>query len=194
MDACFLPNGKKSAEFPYFPDPAFAVIWRNWGLVSADRIAKALDSNEETVCKWAARMGLTPHPSVSPLWKQRGFLTIIRNGSNATLKSVSAQWSSSREGIARILKECGYIAEFAKIEKNGLPVIEITLKYNGKKAAITEINRISKPGRRIYTGYSEIPKVIGGMGISILTTSKGILSDVEARQQKVGGEVLAQVW
>lgn len=122
------------------------------------------------------------------------FLTIIRNGSNATLRSVSAQWSSSREGIARILKECGYIADFAKVEKNGLPVIEITLKYNGKKAAITEINRISKPGRRIYTGYGEIPKVIGGMGISILTTSKGILSDVEARQQKVGGEVLAQVW
>lgn len=122
------------------------------------------------------------------------FLTIIRNGGNATLKSVSAQWSSSREGIARILKECGYIADFAKVEKNGLPVIEITLKYNGKKAAITEINRISKPGRRIYAGYGEIPKVIGGMGISILTTSKGILSDVEARQQKVGGEVLAQVW
>lgn len=122
------------------------------------------------------------------------FLTIIRNGSNASLKSVSAQWSSSREGIARILKECGYIADFAKAEKNGLPVIELTLKYSGKKPAITEINRISKPGRRIYTGYSEIPKVIGGMGISILTTSKGILSDAEARQQKVGGEVLAQVW
>ena len=122
------------------------------------------------------------------------FLTIIRNGSNASLKTVAAQWSSSREGIARILKECGYISDFAKIEKNGLPVIELTLKYNGKKAAITEINRISKPGRRIYTGYGEIPKVIGGMGISILTTSKGILSDAEARQQKVGGEVLAQVW
>lgn len=122
------------------------------------------------------------------------FLTIIRNGSNASLKSVSAQWSSSREGIARILKECGYIADFAKSENNGLPVIELTLKYNGKKSAITEINRISKPGRRIYTGYSEIPKVIGGMGISILTTSKGILSDAEARQQKVGGEVIAQVW
>lgn len=122
------------------------------------------------------------------------FLTIIRNGSNAALKTVATQWSSSREGIARILKECGYIVDFAKVEKNGLPVIELTLKYNGKKAAITEINRISKPGRRIYTGYGEIPKVIGGMGISILTTSKGILSDTEARQQKVGGEVLAQVW
>lgn len=122
------------------------------------------------------------------------FLTIIRNGSHAGLKSVSAQWSSVREGVARILKESGYIADFTKTEKNKLPVIEITLKYNGKKPVITEINRISKPGRRIYTGYGDIPKVIGGMGISVLTTSKGILSDTEARQQKVGGEILAQVW
>ena len=122
------------------------------------------------------------------------FLTIIRNGSRAGLKSVSAQWSSVREGVARILKESGYIADFAKTEKNKLPVLEITLKYNGKTPVITEINRISKPGRRIYTGYGDIPKVIGGMGISVLTTSKGILSDAEARQQKVGGEILAQVW
>ena len=122
------------------------------------------------------------------------FLTIIRNGSHAGLKSVSAQLSSVREGVARILKEAGYIADFTKTEKNKLPVIEITLKYNGKKPVITEINRISKPGRRIYTGYGDIPKVIGGMGISVLTTSKGILSDAEARQQKVGGEILAQVW
>lgn len=122
------------------------------------------------------------------------FLTIIRNGSHAGLKSVSAQWSSVHEGVARILKEAGYIADFTKTEKNKLPVIEITLKYNGKKPVITEINRISKPGRRIYTGYGDIPKVIGGMGISVLTTSKGILSDAEARQQKVGGEILAQVW
>lgn len=122
------------------------------------------------------------------------FLTIIRNGSRASLKSVSAQWSSVREGVARILKESGYILDFKKEEKNKLPVLEIVLKYNGKTPAITEINRISKPGRRVYSGYDEIPKVIGGMGISILTTSKGILSDVEARRQKVGGEILARVW
>ena len=122
------------------------------------------------------------------------FLTVIRNGSNAGLKSVSAQWSSSREGVARILKECGYVADFAKIEKNGLPVIELTLKHNGKKPATAELPRISKPGRRISAAYGEIPKVIGGMGISILPPPKGILSDAEARRQKVGGEVLAQVW
>ncbi len=82
MDACFLPTGIKSAEYPHFPDPAFAVIWRNWGLVPVDRIARALDATEETVCQWAERMGLAPHPSVSPLWKQRGFLTVIRNNWN----------------------------------------------------------------------------------------------------------------
>ncbi len=122
------------------------------------------------------------------------FLTIIRNGSRAGLKSVSAQWSTIREGVAKILKESGYIADYQKVEKNKLPVLELTLKYNGKTAVITEINRVSKPGRRIYAGYGDIPKVIGGMGISILTTSKGILSDAEARKERVGGEILAQVW
>ncbi|MCD8283681.1 MAG: 30S ribosomal protein S8 [Opitutae bacterium] len=122
------------------------------------------------------------------------FLTIVRNGSRAGLKSVSAQWSSIREGVARILKESGYIEDFKKEDKNNLPVLEIVLKYNGKTPVITSINRVSKPGRRVYSGYDDIPKVIGGMGISILTTSKGILSDVEARRQKVGGEILARVW
>ncbi len=122
------------------------------------------------------------------------FLTIVRNGSRAGLKSVSAQWSSIREGVARILKESGYIEDFKKEDKNNLPVLEIVLKYNGKTPVITSIDRVSKPGRRVYSGYDDIPKVIGGMGISILTTSKGILSDVEARRQKVGGEILARVW
>ena len=82
MDACFLPTGKKGAEYPHFPDPAFAVIWRNWGLVEPSRIAKALDTDEENVRSWAARLGLDPQPSVSPLWRQRGFLTVIRNNWN----------------------------------------------------------------------------------------------------------------
>ncbi len=122
------------------------------------------------------------------------FLTIIRNGGRAELASVTAQWSNVREGIARILKQNGYIADYAKGEKNGLPVLEVTLKYANRTAAISGIKRVSTPGRRVYAGYSDIPRVIGGMGISILTTSKGLLSDREARQQKVGGELLAQVW
>ena len=122
------------------------------------------------------------------------FLTSLRNGSKAELATVTTQWSKVSEGVATILKQAGYIADFKKGEQNGLPVLEVTLKYVNRSAAITGIKRVSSPGRRIYAGYTEIPKVIGGMGISILTTSKGIKSDREARQEKIGGELLAQVW
>lgn len=122
------------------------------------------------------------------------FLTILRNGSKAELATVTTQWSNVREGVARILKENGFIADFAKAEQNGLPVLQITLKYAKKSAAIAGIKRISSPGCRVYTSYTDIPKVIGGMGISILTTSKGLVSDRTARQQKIGGELIAQVW
>lgn len=122
------------------------------------------------------------------------FLTILRNGSSAELSAVTTQWSNVREGIARILKQNGYVADYTKGEKDGLPVLEVTLKYANRVSAITGIKRVSTPGRRVYAGYTDIPRVIGGMGISILTTSKGLLSDREARQHKVGGELLAQVW
>src|SRR6478609_9544732 len=122
------------------------------------------------------------------------FLTILRNGARAELATVTTQWSKMREGVATILKKNGYIADFKKGEQDGLPVIEVTLKYVNRSSAINGIKRVSSPGRRVYAGYTEIPKVIGGMGISILTTSKGIKSDREARQEKIGGELLAQVW
>jgi small subunit ribosomal protein S8 len=123
------------------------------------------------------------------------FLTILRNGYSAQLATVTAQWSNLRESVTRILKDNGYITDFSKgATENGLPVITVTLKYNNRVPAITGIKRVSTPGCRVYTGYSEIPKVIGGMGISILTTSRGLLADREARQQKTGGELLAQVW
>ncbi len=82
MDACFLPKGKAGAKYPHFPAPAFAVIWRNWGLVEPKRIAAALDTDEETIRRIAGRMGLSPHPSVPSIWKERGFLTVIRNNWN----------------------------------------------------------------------------------------------------------------
>ncbi len=122
------------------------------------------------------------------------FLTILRNGSKAELATVTTQWSNVREGVAEILKKNGYIADFKKGDKNGLPVLEISLKYVNRSAAISGIKRVSSPGRRVYAGYTELPKVLGGMGISILTTSKGIKSDREARQEKIGGELIAQVW
>ncbi|MDR2845312.1 MAG: 30S ribosomal protein S8, partial [Puniceicoccales bacterium] len=91
------------------------------------------------------------------------FLTIIRNGYSAQLSTVNAQWSNIRENVARILKDNGYIADYGKAATadSGLPVITVTLKYVNKSAAITGIKRVSTPGRRVYTGYTEIPKVIG---------------------------------
>ena len=122
------------------------------------------------------------------------FLTTLRNGSKAERATVTAQWSRLREGVARILKDSGYIAGYRRSEKDGLPVLEVTLKYVSGAPAITGIERISTPGRRVYAGNSDIPKVIGGMGVTIVTTSKGILTDVDCRRQKVSGELLVKVW
>jgi small subunit ribosomal protein S8 len=122
------------------------------------------------------------------------FLTSIRNASQANKAVITVQWSRIREGVAKILVDAGYVASARKAEREGLPVLEVTLKYVAGVPAITSIERISTPGRRIYAGYSSVPKVIGGMGVSILTTSRGVMTDAEARRQKVGGELLAKVW
>lgn len=123
------------------------------------------------------------------------FITIIRNASTAFKPSCKAQWSKIREAIAKILLNEGYIAGYKVLEKeNGLKDIQIHLKYVDKQPAIVGIERHSKPGRRLYYQYSEIPKVLRGLGINILTTSKGLLTGVQARQQKVGGELLCNVW
>ena len=122
------------------------------------------------------------------------FLTSIRNASQANKASITVQWSRLREGVAKILVDAGYVASARKAEREGLPVLELSLKYVAGVPAITSIERVSTPGRRIYAGYSSVPKVIGGMGVSILTTSRGVMTDAEARRQKVGGELLAKVW
>ncbi|MEY4306878.1 MAG: hypothetical protein RJA95_246 [Verrucomicrobiota bacterium] len=122
------------------------------------------------------------------------FLTSIRNASQANKAVITVQWSRIREGVAKILVDAGYVASARKAEREGLPVLELTLKYVAGVPAITSIERISTPGRRVYAGYSSVPKVIGGMGVSILTTSRGVMTDAEARRQKVGGELLAKVW
>jgi small subunit ribosomal protein S8 len=122
------------------------------------------------------------------------FLTSIRNGSQANKAVITVQWSRLREGVAQILVDAGYVAAARKAEREGLPVLELSLKYVAGVPAITSIERVSTPGRRVYAGYSSVPKVIGGMGVSILTTSRGVMTDAEARRQKVGGELLAKVW
>jgi len=123
------------------------------------------------------------------------FLTIIRNANKAHKKSCTAQWSKIREGIAKILKDEGYVSEYEVRENNkGFKELELKLKYVQGAPAITAIKRESTPGRRVYYPYREIPRVLQGLGISILTTSKGILKDKEARQNKLGGELLCTVW
>lgn len=122
------------------------------------------------------------------------FLTIIRNASKAGKESCKAQYSKLREGIAAILKDEGYIASYEVAGEKAEKTINIVLKYVGGVPALTNISRVSTPGCRSYFQYREIPRVLNGMGISILTTSKGSLKDSECRAKKVGGEIICKVW
>ena len=122
-------------------------------------------------------------------------LTRIRNASSAKHDSVDIPASNVKKAIAQILLDEGYITGFTVIEDGKQGVIHITLKYGQNKAQIiTGIRRISKPGLRIYTNVEDMPKVMKGLGIAILSTSKGIMTDKQARKANVGGEVLAYVW
>ena len=123
-------------------------------------------------------------------------LTRIRNAQTARHESVSVETSIMKKSIAQILLDEGYIAAFDEVD-NGKTNKElvITLKYvNKNQKVITGLKRISKPGRRIYAGCEELPKVLGGLGIVIVSTSKGVMTDKEARKLGIGGEVLAYVW
>lgn len=125
-------------------------------------------------------------------------LTRIRNSLQRGHKSVSMPTSKVKVAIAKVLQSEGYISEFEIVESKPSAILQITLKYVGdkktKRSVITDLQRVSKPGRRIYVGKSEIPWVLSGMGISIVTTSKGVMTGRSARQQNVGGEVLCKVW
>ena len=122
-------------------------------------------------------------------------LTRIRNASAAKHDSVDVPASNVKKAIAQILLDEGYITSFQVEEDGKQGVIHITLKYSQNKAqVINGIRRISKPGLRIYTNVEEMPKVMKGLGIAILSTSKGIMTDKQARKANVGGEVLAYVW
>ena len=122
-------------------------------------------------------------------------LTRIRNASSAKHDSVDVPASKVKKAIAQILLDEGYIAAFTVEEDGKQGVIHITLKYGQNKSqVITGIRRVSKPGLRIYTNIEDMPKVMRGLGIAILSTSKGIMTDKEARKANVGGEVLAFVW
>ena len=119
----------------------------------------------------------------------------IKNALMARHKKVEVPASKMKLEIARILKEEGYIEDFVFIDEKPQGKIEIILKYDeNKRPVIAGVKRVSKPGRRIYKGYKELPKVLDGLGIAIISTSQGIMTDHEARRRKVGGEVLCEIW
>ena len=122
-------------------------------------------------------------------------LTRIRNANSAKHDSVKTPASNMKKAIAQILLDEGYIKDFKVIEDNKQGMIEIILKYGPNKSQVLSgIRRVSKPGLRIYKNCDELPKVMRGLGVAIISTSKGVMTDKKARAEKVGGEVLAFVW
>ncbi|MDR1064917.1 MAG: 30S ribosomal protein S8 [Oscillospiraceae bacterium] len=121
-------------------------------------------------------------------------LTRIRNAGTAKHNTVDIPSSNMKKAIAEILLEEGYVKNYQIINDGGQGVIRVTLKYNGSVRAIAGLRRVSKPGLRVYAGASELPKVLRGLGVAIISTSRGVMTDKKARAANVGGEVLAFVW
>jgi small subunit ribosomal protein S8 len=123
------------------------------------------------------------------------FLARVRNAIRSRQQKVDVPASKLKLEIARILKEEGFIANFKATEEEGKKVLRVYLKYGpNNDAVISNLQRISRPGCRVYVGRNEIPRVLGGMGINILTTPRGVMTGRDARKQGVGGEVLCEVW
>ena len=121
-------------------------------------------------------------------------LTRIRNANSARHDTVDVPASNMKKSIAQILLDEGYIKSYQIVDDGTQGVIHITMKYNGKDKVITGLRRVSKPGLRVYVGADELPRVLRGLGIAIVSTSKGVMTDKAARAAHVGGEVLAFVW
>ncbi|MBP6819901.1 30S ribosomal protein S8 [Ferrovibrio sp. MS7] len=121
-------------------------------------------------------------------------LARIRNGQQAGKSSIESPASKLRANVLEVLKKEGYIRGYELLEDGNKRNLRIELKYFEGEPVIKAINRVSKPGRRVYSGISELPKVRGGLGISILSTPRGVMSDIEARSANVGGEVLCRVF
>ena len=121
-------------------------------------------------------------------------LTRIRNAHDAKHETVDIPASNLKKSIAEILLEEGFIKNFQIVEDGKQGIIRVTLKYVGKQKVIHGLRRVSKPGLRIYSNCEDMPKVMNGLGIAIVSTSKGVMTDKKARQANVGGEILAFVW
>ena len=123
------------------------------------------------------------------------FLNRIKNGQKARFDKVDIPASRMKASLARILKEEGYIKNYKLMRDDKQGVLRVQLKYTeGREAAISGSKRISTPGRRVYVGHDEIPRILNGLGISFLSTSKGIMTDRQARKEHTGGELLCSVW
>jgi small subunit ribosomal protein S8 len=126
------------------------------------------------------------------------FLTCIRNAARAAKSEIRVPWSRMRSDVAHILKNEGYVTDVEKVTdketKAGKPELVVKLRGMGKTRAITQITRISKPGRRQYVGAGEIPRVLGGMGISVVSTPRGVMAGHQAKKQNLGGELLLTVY
>ena len=121
-------------------------------------------------------------------------LTRIRNANQMRYKEVEVPASKMKNEIARILKEEGFIVDY-KVKKNNIQnILVLSLKYVDKERVITGLKRISKPGLRVYVNANEVPSVLNGLGIEIISTSKGVMTDKDARAKSLGGEVLAYIW
>ena len=123
------------------------------------------------------------------------FLTHLRNASKAGLAQCVSPHSKLKESLANILKAEGFVRDVTTgTDENGHKTVVVTMKYVDNAPVLTGLKRSSTPGRRIYSGYSEIPRVLNGLGISIISTSKGLMKDQDARRQKLGGELVCTVW
>ncbi|MDI9497548.1 MAG: 30S ribosomal protein S8 [Bacillota bacterium] len=121
-------------------------------------------------------------------------LTRIRNAGMALKPTVDVPASKMKRAIAEILVEEGYIARFEELEGQHQGVLRLTLKYAERKPVISGLKRISRPGLRVYSSAEDLPRVLGGLGIAIVSTNQGVMTDRSARQRRVGGEVLAYIW
>jgi small subunit ribosomal protein S8 len=122
------------------------------------------------------------------------FLTRIRNAQAAKHKSVDVPCSNLKVAVASILKDQGYIADFAQVADDRQGVLQIKLRYHYGQPVIREIRRVSKPGRRVYASVDRLPRVRNGLGIAIISTPRGVMTDKQARRENVGGEVLCTIW
>jgi small subunit ribosomal protein S8 len=122
------------------------------------------------------------------------FLTRIRNAAKAKHRRVDIPASNVKKALSQILVDKKFISGFTVLEDKKQNILRLNLKYSGGKSVILGMRRISKPGIRTYRGADEMPRVFGGLGIAVISTSRGLLTDAQAKQQKVGGEVLAYIW